>query len=158
MLVGFDPRTTDAERLGSALRAVDCSPGLHAAGELVEIAVSYDGDDLDDVAAQTGLTREAVVAAHAGAEYVVAFCGFAPGFAYLTGLDDRLRVSRRDSPPHRGPGRRGGIAGRSQRGLPAALAGGWQLIGHTETVLWDVERDPPALLRPGTRVRFEVAS
>jgi KipI family sensor histidine kinase inhibitor len=158
LLVGFDPRATDAERLASALGAVEFSPGPHAEGELVEIPVVYDGEDLDDVAAHAGLTRAEVVAAHTGAEYVVAFCGFAPGFAYLTGLDERLHVPRRDSPRTSVPAGAVAIADRFSAVYPRPSPGGWQLIGHTEATLWDVDRDPPARLVPGARVRFEAAS
>jgi KipI family sensor histidine kinase inhibitor len=158
LLVAFDPRATDAERLGAALREVDFSPGLHAEGELVEIAVVYDGEDLDEVADHAGITRREVVAAHTGGEYVVAFCGFAPGFGYLTGLDERLHVPRRDSPRKRVPAGAVAIADRFSAVYPRPSPGGWQLIGRTDADLWDVGRDPPAVLVPGTRVRFTEAS
>jgi KipI family sensor histidine kinase inhibitor len=158
LLVAFDPRATDAERLGAALREVDFSPGLHAEGELVEIAVLYDGEDLDEVADHAGITRREVVAAHTGGEYVVAFCGFAPGFGYLTGLDERLHVPRRDSPRKRVPAGAVAIADRFSAVYPRPSPGGWQLIGRTDADLWDVGRDPPAVLVPGTRVRFTEAS
>ena len=155
LLVRFDPGATDAERLGAALRAVEFSPGAPATGELVEIPVVYDGEDLDAVAAHTGLSRAEVVAAHAGADYVVAFCGFAPGFGYLSGLDERLHVPRRASPRTRVPAGAVAIADRFAAVYPRPSPGGWQLLGRTDLTLWDAERDPPALLVPGTRVRFE---
>jgi KipI family sensor histidine kinase inhibitor len=158
LLVAFDPRATDAERLGAALREVDFSPGVHAEGELVEIAVVYDGEDLDEVAEHAGITRREVVAAHTGGEYVVAFCGFAPGFGYLTGLDERLHVPRRDSPRKRVPAGAVAIADRFSAVYPRPSPGGWQLIGRTDADVWDVGRDPPAVLVPGTRVRFTEAS
>ena len=157
VLVAFDPAATDAERLGAALRAVEFSPGVQAEGERVEIPVVYDGEDLDDVAGHAGLSREEVVAAHAGGEYVVAFCGFAPGFGYLTGLDERLHVPRRDSPRKRVPAGAVAVADRFTAVYPRPSPGGWQLIGRTDATLWDADRDPPALLVPGTRVRFTEA-
>jgi KipI family sensor histidine kinase inhibitor len=95
-----------------------------------------------------------VAEAHAGAEYVVGFIGFAPGFAYLTGLDERLHVPRRESPRTKVPAGAVAIADRFTAVYPRPSPGGWQLIGHTDVELWDVERDPPARLTPGTRVRF----
>jgi KipI family sensor histidine kinase inhibitor len=157
LLVAFDPAVTDAERLGTALEAVEFSPGAAAQGELVEIPVVYDGEDLDAVADHAGLSREEVVAAHAGGEYTVAFCGFAPGFGYLTGLDERLHVPRRDSPRKRVPAGAVAIADTFTAVYPRPSPGGWQLIGHTDETLWDPDRDPPARLVPGTRVRFTEA-
>jgi KipI family sensor histidine kinase inhibitor len=157
VLVGFDPAETDAERLGAALEAVEFSPGAAAQGELVEIPVVYDGEDLDAVADHAGLKREEVAAAHAGGEYTVAFCGFAPGFGYLTGLDERLHVPRRDSPRKRVPAGAVAIADTFAAVYPRPSPGGWQLIGHTDETLWDLDRDPPARLVPGTRVRFTEA-
>jgi len=158
VLVRFDPRATDAGRLGEALRGVAFEPGAPPVGETVELPVVYDGEDLDDVAAHAGLAREEVASVHAGGEYVVAFCGFAPGFGYLTGLDERLHVPRRDSPRKRVPAGAVAVADVFTAVYPRASPGGWQLIGHTDEPLWDVGRDPPARLAPGTRVRFVEAS
>ena len=120
----------------------------------VEIAVRYDGPDLDDVAALTGLSRAEVVAAHTGSPWRVAFGGFAPGFAYLVGGDPRLRVPRRDRPRPSVPAGAVGLAGEFSGVYPRSSPGGWQLLGTTSAVLFDVDRDPPALLHPGTTVRF----
>jgi KipI family sensor histidine kinase inhibitor len=154
LLVTFDPGATDAAALGEALRAVEFSPGAPASGELVEIPVTYDGEDLEAVASHAGVSSDEVVALHAGGEYVVAFCGFAPGFAYLTGLDERLHVPRRESPRTRVLAGAVAVADVFTAVYPRESPGGWQLIGRTEAPLWDVERDPPARLVPGTRVRF----
>ena len=120
----------------------------------VEIAVRYDGPDLDDVAALTGLTRAEVVAAHTGTPWRVAFGGFAPGFAYLVGGDPRLHVPRRERPRPSVPAGSVGLAGEFSGVYPRSSPGGWQLLGTTDAVLWDTEREPPALLGPGTTVRF----
>ena len=120
----------------------------------VEIAVRYDGPDLDDVARLTGLSPAEVVAAHTGMPWRVAFGGFAPGFAYLVGGDPRLRVPRRGRPRPWVPAGAVGLAGEFSGVYPRASPGGWQLVGTTDAVLWDVDRDPPALLAPGTSVRF----
>jgi KipI family sensor histidine kinase inhibitor len=87
-------------------------------------------------------------------ELSVAFSGFAPGFGYLTGLPPDLHVPRRDTPRTRVPAGSLGLAGPYAGIYPRASPGGWQLIGRTELELWDAHRDPPALLAPGTRVRF----
>jgi KipI family sensor histidine kinase inhibitor len=157
LLVAFDPAQTTAERLAEALEAVEFQPGAQPSGELVEIPVVYDGEDLDDVASRAGLSREEVVATHRDGEYVVAFCGFAPGFGYLTGLDERLHVPRRDSPRTRVPAGAVAVADAFTAVYPRPSPGGWQLIGRTDATLWDADRDPPALLVPGTRVRFTEA-
>jgi KipI family sensor histidine kinase inhibitor len=122
--------------------------------ETVEIGVHYDGPDLDDVAAMTGLARHKVIEAHTATSWQVAFGGFAPGFAYLTGGDSRLRVPRRREPRTTVPAGSVGLAGEYSAVYPRSSPGGWQLIGHTDAVIWDLERDPPALLRPGTTVHF----
>jgi len=122
--------------------------------DTVEIGVHYDGPDLDDVAAMTQLTRREVIEAHTATTWQVAFGGFAPGFAYLTGGDSRLQVPRRREPRTTVPTGAVALAGGFSAVYPRSSPGGWQLLGHTDAVIWDLERDPPALLRPGTTVRF----
>lgn len=122
--------------------------------ELV-VPVSYDGPDLAEVAQRTGLTPEEVVAAHTATPWRVAFGGFAPGFAYLVGGDPRLRVPRRAQPRTTVPAGSVGLAGEFCGIYPRASPGGWQLLGRTDLVLWDLERDPPAQLTAGLAVRFE---
>ncbi|MFC8503517.1 5-oxoprolinase/urea amidolyase family protein [Pedococcus sp. NPDC057267] len=128
-------------------------PGGEGPAE-VEVPVRYDGPDLLDVAGHTGLTPEEVVTAHTGTPWTVGFGGFAPGFAYLAGGDPRLEVPRRGEPRPRVPAGAVGLAGPFSGIYPRSSPGGWQLIGHTDVVLWDLAADPPALLRPGMRVRF----
>ncbi len=124
-------------------------------GDEIEISVVYDGSDLSDVATITGLSEDEVVAAHTGTSWTVAFGGFAPGFVYLVGGDERLAVPRRDSPRASVPAGSVGLAGEFSGIYPRSSPGGWQLIGRTDAVMFDVDRDPPALLAPGARVRFE---
>jgi KipI family sensor histidine kinase inhibitor len=120
----------------------------------VHIPVTYDGPDLPALAQMTGLSVAEIVERHAAPLYVVAFCGFAPGFAYLNGLDPLLRLARRDTPRTRVPAGSVAVADEFTGVYPNASPGGWHLLGRTDAVLWDVDRDPPALLAPGTRVRF----
>ncbi len=127
-------------------------------GETVEIPVTYDGPDLDEVGRLTGLGTDGVVEAHAGTPWRVGFGGFAPGFAYLAGGDERLHVGRRDEPRTTVPAGSVGLAGEFSGIYPRASPGGWQLIGRTDAVLWDEAREPPALLQPGAEVRFVRAS
>ncbi len=121
---------------------------------MVEIAVRYDGPDLEEVAHLTGLAPDEVVTAHTGTPWRVGFGGFAPGFAYLVGGDPRLVVARRGEPRTRVPAGSVGLAGEFSGIYPRESPGGWQLIGSTDVVLWDTDRHPPALLSPGTTVRF----
>jgi KipI family sensor histidine kinase inhibitor len=124
----------------------------------VVIAVTYDGADLGAVAELTGLSAAEVVAAHTGRLWRVGFGGFAPGFAYLVGGDPRLQVPRRDEPRTRVPAGSVGLAGEFSGVYPRESPGGWQLIGRTEAVLFDVTREQPALLTPGMTVEFQEIS
>lgn len=121
----------------------------------VVLEVVYDGEDLDEVARLTGLGTDEVVAAHTGTLWRVGFSGFAPGFAYLVGGDERLAVPRRSEPRTKVPVGSVGLAGEFSGVYPRESPGGWQLIGRTSAVLWDVDRDDPALLAPGLWVQFE---
>jgi KipI family sensor histidine kinase inhibitor len=123
-------------------------------GQVIEIPVHYDGQDLAEVAQITGLTVSEVIAAHTGSDWRVAFCGFAPGFAYLSWGDPRLGVPRRREPRTSVPAGSVGLAGEFSAVYPRSSPGGWQLIGHTDAVVFDEAREPPALLQPGAAVRF----
>lgn len=157
VLVRFDPALTTAAALTDQIgRTIppDARDEASESAEVLEIPVAYDGEDLDDVARATGLSTTEVVTRHQDALYTVAFCGFAPGFGYLTGLDDTLRLPRRPVPRTRVPAGSLAIADRYTAVYPHASPGGWHLLGHTTTPVWDTARQPPALLTPGTRVRF----
>jgi KipI family sensor histidine kinase inhibitor len=154
VLVRFDPGITGARPLGAAIGLLDVAADTDRAGELVEIPVVYDGADLEDVAALTGLTVAEVVRRHTAVIHDVAFTGFAPGFAYLSGGDPALVVPRRDSPRTAIPAGSVGLAGEFSGVYPRSSPGGWQLLGRTDQPMWDESRSEPALLRPGMRVRF----
>lgn len=135
------------ERRGALATSFESAPGI-------DIPVAYDGPDLAEVSRLTGLPEDEVVAAHTGTPWRVAFGGFAPGFAYLVGGDPRLTVPRRDTPRPRVPSGSVGLAGEFTGVYPRESPGGWQLIGRTEVTMWDLDRDPPALLGAGATVRF----
>lgn len=127
----------------------------------VVIDVVYDGADLDEVGKLTGLSRQDIVTAHTQTPWRVGFAGFAPGFAYLVGGDERLNVPRRSEPRTKVPTGSVGLAGEFSGVYPRESPGGWQLIGHTsndQADLWDVDREQPALLMPGQWVQFREVS
>lgn len=129
------------------------SPATIGATDVV-IDVVYDGADLAEVAELLELDPSAVVEAHTGTPWRVGFGGFTPGFAYLVGGDPRLAVPRRTEPRTRVPAGSVALAGEFSGIYPRESPGGWQLIGRTEAVLWDLDRPEPALLTPGMWVRF----
>jgi KipI family sensor histidine kinase inhibitor len=155
VLVVLDRPPSDADR--AALRRLRPEPGSGAEQGEVDVPVVFDGPDLADVAELTGRPVRALVAALTGTELTVAFGGFAPGFGYLTGLPEELHVPRRATPRTRVPAGSVGLAGPYAGIYPTASPGGWQLVGRTDVVLFDVDREPPALLRPGVRVRLRDA-
>jgi KipI family sensor histidine kinase inhibitor len=153
VLVLLDRPPTDAD--SARLRRLPVTAAAESgAGASVELPVVFDGPDLADVAELTGRPVPRLIEELTGVELTVAFGGFAPGFGYLTGLPEHLHVPRRSTPRTRVPAGSVGLAGPFAGAYPRASPGGWQLVGRTDAVLFDVRRDPPALLRPGTRVRL----
>jgi KipI family sensor histidine kinase inhibitor len=154
VLVRLDrpPADSDVARL----RRLPLTPPDDAApAPLVRLSVVFDGPDLAEVADRTGRPVPGLIEELTSTELVVAFGGFAPGFGYLTGLPGHLHVPRRATPRTRVPAGSVGLAGPFAGVYPTASPGGWQLVGRTDAVLFDVQRDPPALLHPGVRVRLE---
>ncbi len=158
LLLRIDPQVTDQTAVGRVLQETSLGRASRASGQEVELPVVYDGEDLAEVGRLTGLGERGVVEAHTAREWTVAFCGFAPGFGYLVSEDDRLHVPRRESPRTRVPTGSIGLAGEFTGVYPRESPGGWQLIGRTSARVWDLDRDPPALLVPGARVRFVEAT
>jgi KipI family sensor histidine kinase inhibitor len=154
LLLHLDPGRTSVP---AVIRAVsDLRPTHRARSEApsVEIPVVYDGPDLDVVGDLTGLGARGVVEAHMAQQWTVAFTGFTAGFGYLVGEDARLHVPRRATPRVSVPAGAVALAGEFSGVYPKASPGGWQILGRTRLEMWDLHRDPPALLPPGTRVRF----
>ncbi len=151
LLVVLDgPRAAAAA--AAVLARLDVPPVSGKSAHVVEVDVRYDGEDLDDVAALTGLSPSGVVAAHTAARWTAAFAGFAPGFVYLVG--DFPAVPRRDTPRTAVPAGSVAVGGAYSAVYPRRSPGGWRLLGRTGVALWDAAADPPALVRPGDVVRF----
>ncbi|WP_327359437.1 5-oxoprolinase subunit PxpB [Streptomyces sp. NBC_01304] len=150
LLDGLD----DPRGLAARMRSWRIPPLSTRAGDAIEIPVRYDGPDLAEVAQLWGVPVGQVPRIHSEAEFRVAFCGFAPGFGYLTGLAERYAVPRRATPRTSVPAGSVALAGSYTGVYPRSSPGGWQLIGTTQAALWDHARVPAALLSPGSRVRF----
>lgn len=144
----------DQGAIEQELRGWQIPPAAAPGGPVVEIACRYDGADLAAVATAWGVSEPEVARLHAAADYRVAFCGFSPGFAYLTGLGERFAVPRLPSPRTAVPAGSVGLAGSYTGVYPRSSPGGWQIIGRTDAVVWDPGQEPPALLTPGARVKF----
>lgn len=144
----------DVARLAADVTGWSLPQSVATGRRTVEVPTTYDGPDLAAVAEHWGMTEREVVETHTSCEMVVAFCGFAPGFAYCTGLPDGLTVPRLASPRTSVPAGSVALADRFTGVYPTASPGGWRLVGRTDLCLWDATRDEPATLPPGTRVRF----
>lgn len=159
LLLRFDPGSTDAGRLGAAVARV--AP-VHvdpddAGHEPLVVPVTYDGEDLDTVAAIAGMTPDDLVGWHTGQLWTSAFCGFAPGFSYLVGTAPSLDLPRRPTSRTAVPSGAVALAGEFSAVYPRSSPGGWQLVGRTEIAMWSLDRDQPALAPAGTRIRFVAA-
>jgi KipI family sensor histidine kinase inhibitor len=154
VLLISDPAATTLAAVADAVRTTTPVPDARTGGDVVELPVHYDGADLAELAGLLALTSEELVRRHTAAEWTVAFCGFAPGFGYLTQPGTDWDVPRRATPRTRVPPGSVGLAGEFSGVYPRESPGGWQLIGRTDVAVFDLDRDPPALLRPGTQVRF----
>lgn len=154
LLVSFDPYTISDEALVAAIAALAGGERKAASGASIEIPVRYDGEDLTEVAGILGMSVDDVIRLHGERDYVAAFTGFAPGFAYLSGGDPRLTVPRRKSPRTKVPAGAVGLAGEFSGIYPKTSPGGWQLIGTTPLAMFDIDRTPASLLQPGSRIKF----
>ena len=160
LLIHYDPRLTDFERLRDAVLSLAPDEGAarsESVGRLVELPTAYGGEngpDLPYVAENAGMSESDVVKIHSSTDYLVYAMGFSPGFPYLGGLDPRLSAPRLSSPRTLIPAGSVGIAETQTGVYPTATPGGWRLIGRTETPLFDPTANPPAAISPGDRVRF----
>lgn len=152
VLVRFDPGATTAAAMRAWLAAPRAAASDLAEPRSVTIGVRYDGPDLAEAARAVGVSPERLVGLHTAASWTSAFIGFAPGFAYLSGWHHAL--PRRDTSRPAVPAGSVGLAAEYSGVYPRESPGGWQLIGTAEAELWNPDATPPALLAPGTRVRF----
>ncbi|NEA34375.1 allophanate hydrolase subunit 1 [Streptomyces sp. SID13031] len=144
---------SDLDALTRLLRSVQPTDGVRADGDLLEIPVTYDGEDLPDLAELLGCSIEDVIKRHTSEDWTVAFCGFSPGFGYLTGTGS-WDIPRRKSPRTKVPTGAVALAGEFSGVYPRESPGGWQLLGHTDLKIFDQPRTPAALFHPGRRIRF----
>lgn len=154
LLLVTDPALTSLPAVEQAVRSTRPRGDLRDSGELVEIPVTYDGEDLDETATLLDCDPEELVRRHTAAEWTVAFCGFIPGFGYLTSTAWTREVPRQSSPRKKVPPGSVALAGGYSGVYPRESPGGWQLIGRTGLTMFDPARDPAAVFRPGMRVRF----
>jgi KipI family sensor histidine kinase inhibitor len=154
VLVRFDPFAIDRAQLTEKLGQLDVSIHRERSGNTFDIPVTYNGEDLGEVAELLGWSVDELIRRHSDATYSVAFTGFAPGFAYMTSDDVAFNVPRRKTPRVRIPAGSVAIAGQFSGVYPSDSPGGWQLLGTTQMRMWDTARARAALLAPGDRVRF----
>jgi KipI family sensor histidine kinase inhibitor len=144
---------TDLPSLTKALWSVEPTANAQTAGDLLEIPVVYDGEDLPDLADFLNCSIDDVIKRHTTEDWTVAFCGFSPGFGYLTGTGS-WDIPRRQSPRTKVPTGAVALAGEFTGVYPRESPGGWQLLGHTTLQIFDQTRDPAALFHPGRHIRF----
>ncbi|HEY1991585.1 MAG TPA: allophanate hydrolase subunit 1 [Gammaproteobacteria bacterium] len=156
LLISADPLLADLDSLAARLPDMVTAASQGKVREH-EFLTDYSGEDLAAVAKLTGLESPELVRRHTAATYEVAFLGFAPGFAYLTGLDPALRLPRRAEPRTRVPAGSVAIADEFTGIYPQTSPGGWHILGRCDVKLFDASRAEPALLAPGDRVRFKAA-
>lgn len=159
VLVRVDPAVIplSAARSWATAAAAGAAGTVRRHAPLVEVPIAYDGADLTETAELLGLSADELVRRHSAAEWTVAFTGFAPGFGYLVSDDWPYDVPRLASPRTRVPAGAVGLAAGFSGAYPRETPGGWRLIGTTGAALFDLDAASPALLAPGTRVRFRPA-
>jgi KipI family sensor histidine kinase inhibitor len=154
LLVVTDPAVASLSSVAHAVERLTPREDRLDSTELVEVPVAYDGEDLEEAARLLDCDAEELVRRHTAEEWMVAFCGFMPGFGYLVAEGWQAQVPRRSSPRTKVPSGSVALAGEFSGVYPRESPGGWQLIGRSSLAMFDPSRDPAALLRPGTRVRF----
>ena len=159
LLVHYDPLQLSCEEVETFLSEMlqKCAETPPPESRLVEISTVYGGEcgpDIEFVAEHSGLSVKDVIRLHSGATYTVYMLGFTPGFPYLGGLPEAIAAPRLPTPRKSVPAGSVGIAGPQTGIYPSATPGGWRLIGRTPVTLFDPQRSPPAVLRPGDQVRF----
>jgi KipI family sensor histidine kinase inhibitor len=154
LLIAVHPGSNALDEVRALLDSADLKHPPETRPHEIVLDVRYDGEDLELVARDAGVGIDEVIALHTGAQYTVAFTGFAPGFGYLTGLPEPLKQSRLDTPRTRVPAGSVAVAGEFTGVYPRSSPGGWRLLGRTDAVLFDPRAERPSLFAPGDKVRF----
>ena len=154
LMLHIDPAVNSVAAVVLAARRIRPRGEVRVSGSTIEVPTIYDGDDLESVGKLTGWGADGVIRRHTAEEWTVAFCGFAPGFAYMVSQSGNWDVPRRSSPRTKVPQGAVALAGEFASVYPRESPGGWQLIGTTDFAVFDLECDPPTLFAPGTKVRF----
>ena len=160
LLIYFNPLEIELSELNSYINENynKISESTKTDNKLITIPTYYGGEfgpDLDNVIKHTKLTKNEVIKTHTSVNYLVYAIGFSPGFPYLGGLPEKLNTPRLKNPRTKIPAGSVAIA-ETQTGIyPSATPGGWQIIGKTPLKLFDPKRNPPVLLNPGDRIKFE---
>ena len=168
--VHFDPLAVDIDHLTAILvteagQAVTSMPYRQtdpsSDERVIVVPVCYDkefGPDLPLVSKAAGCDENEVVRRHTARTYRVYMLGFLPGFAYMGSVDPIIAVARRSVPRLRVPAGSVGIAGPQTGVYPLTAPGGWQLIGRTPLMPWDLDRPDPFLFNAGDRVQFDAVT
>ena len=172
LLAGYDPLKTSYDQLhgflakfGPKALELERNPGTVRTIEIPVVYGGEEGPDLGTVADHAGISGQEVVDIHSSVSYRVYMLGFAPGFPYLGGLDERIACPRLETPRLRVAAGSVGIAETQTGVYPNESPGGWQIIGRTAVKLFDPvsplsppppmsETGSPALITPGSEVRF----
>lgn len=160
-LLRFDPLALDpaaAEKVARELAEITAAAARLETGTIHEIPTRYEGEDLEEVARASGVSVPDLISAHTGRDHLAYFLGFMPGFAYLGPTDARIIAPRLAVPRARVPAGSVAVADGQTAVYPSTSPGGWRLIGSTDVRMFDPQRDPPALVRAGDRVRFVAIS
>ena len=153
LLVRFDPLRLTHEDLEKLIQSTPLNLETAHVARLVEIPVHYNGPDLQDIAERHSLTVPQVIEAHTATTYHAYFAGFVPGFVYLGEVTAAIATPRRSTPRREVPAGSVAIAGTQTGVYPRTTPGGWNLIGHTDAILFDAAHGR-ALVEPGDQVRF----
>ena len=159
LIIDYDPLKTERlnlkDRISILIQNFEFKSSYSE--ELFQVDVNYGGEfgeDLKSVSDLLNISEKEIIKIHSSTIYHVYMIGFSPGFPYLGGLDKRLVCPRLDSPRQEVPAGSVGIADQQTGIYPFKSSGGWRLIGKTDEKLFDYNLDPPSIIRPGAKLKF----
>jgi len=159
LIIDYDPvkteRLTLKDKISELIQNFEFKSSYSE--ELFQVDVNYGGEygeDLKSVSDLLNISEKEIIKIHSSTIYHVYMIGFSPGFPYLGGLDKRLVCPRLDSPRQEVPAGSVGIADQQTGIYPFKSSGGWRLIGKTDEKLFDYNLDPPSIIRPGAKLKF----